>query len=132
VEESTRVPFVKGVDPALTWDASTNLIMENIYETLVAYDGRSTDKFIPWLAESWDISSNGTVLTFHLRKGILFQDGTAFNASAVKFSIDRAILINTNSGPQWLLADASNLAIKGGPRYFNAHTVRTYNASETK
>jgi peptide/nickel transport system substrate-binding protein len=132
VEESSRVPFVKGVDPALTWDASTNLIMENIYETLVAYDGRQTDKFIPWLAESWDISPNGQMITLHLRRGITFHDGTPFNATAVKFSIDRAILINTDSGPQFLLADAANMAIKGGPRYFNAKTVKNYNASEAK
>lgn len=132
VEESTRVPFVKGPDPALVWDAATNLMLENIYETLVTYDGRNIDKFIPWLAESWEISPDGLVITFHLRKGVMFQDGTPFNATAVKFSIDRAILINTDGGPQWFLADASNMAIKGGPRYFTARTVKNYNASEAK
>lgn len=40
------------------------------------------------LAESWDISKDGTVYTFHLRKGVNFTDGQPFNAAAVKANID--------------------------------------------
>ena len=131
VEESSRVPFVNGPDPANAWDDGTNVIMENIYENLVTYNGPHGDQFIPWLADSWTISPDGLVLTFHLKQGITFQDGTPFNATAVKYSIDRAILINSDGGPAWLLADPTNMAIKGGPRYSYANTVHVYNASET-
>ena len=40
------------------------------------------------LAESWDISKDGKVYTFHLRKGVTFHDGEPFNAKAVKKNIE--------------------------------------------
>src|SRR5262245_23115276 len=43
----------------------------------------------PGLAESWTISSDVKEYTFKLRKDVKFQDGTAFNAAAVKFTYDR-------------------------------------------
>lgn len=42
------------------------------------------------LAESWDISDDGRVYTFHLHDGVSFHDGSALDAGDVKFSLDRA------------------------------------------
>src|SRR5262244_1639619 len=46
-------------------------------------------KFVPDAAESWQISPDGLLYTFKLRKNVLFHDGTRVDATAVKFSIDR-------------------------------------------
>jgi len=46
-------------------------------------------KLTPQLATSWTISSDGLTYTFKLRQGVKFQDGTDFNADAVKFNIER-------------------------------------------
>jgi peptide/nickel transport system substrate-binding protein len=56
-----------------------------IYETLVVTlpDGTTA----PGLAESWTV--DGTSITFKLRQGVTFQDGTPFNAAAVKAELDR-------------------------------------------
>ena len=116
----------------MAWDAGANYVLENVYETLVTFDGSRADKFIPWLAESWTVSSDGLVYTFHLRTGIKFQDGTPFNATAVKYSLDRTILINAPDGPQFLLAPTETMAIKGAPRYYGAETIQNYNATEAK
>src|SRR5215813_4574496 len=51
----------------------------------IAPDG----KFVPDAAESWQISSEGLLYTFKLRKNVLFHDGTKLDAAAVKFNIDR-------------------------------------------
>ena len=46
-------------------------------------------KFVPSAAESWQISPDGLLYTFKLKKNVLFHDGTPVDAAAVKFSIDR-------------------------------------------
>ena len=53
-----------------------------VYEPLVTYEAGG--KLKPHLAESWDISSDGKVYTFHLRKNVTFSDGTKFDAKIVK------------------------------------------------
>lgn len=80
----------RGLDPALVDDGESAKIMVNIYEGLLKYNKDSTE-VEPSLAESWDISPDGLTYTFHLKKDVKFQDGTAFNADAVKFNIDRQL-----------------------------------------
>jgi peptide/nickel transport system substrate-binding protein len=46
-------------------------------------------KFVPDAAESWQISPDGLLYTFKLKKNVLFHDGTKVDASVVKFNIDR-------------------------------------------
>ena len=45
----------------------------------------------PLLATWWEIAPDGLTYTFHLRDGVKFQDGTPFDASIVKFNLERAI-----------------------------------------
>lgn len=56
-----------------------------VFESLVTNTGEGVK---PALAESWDISQDGLVYTFHLRKGVTFTDGEPFNAGAVKQNFD--------------------------------------------
>lgn len=77
-----------GLDPAREDDGNSFNVTNNIYETLVAFKPGTTE-LVPALATSWDISSDGLKFTFHLRKGVKFQDGTDFNADAVVFSLGR-------------------------------------------
>ncbi|HTI55653.1 MAG TPA: ABC transporter substrate-binding protein [Verrucomicrobiae bacterium] len=78
------------LDPAQVTDLNSNRVGRRVVETLVAFAEEST-QIVPGLAESWTISKDGLTYTFKLRKGIAFHDGTAFNAQAVKFSIERQI-----------------------------------------
>ena len=55
-------------------------------------------KFVPDAAESWQMSSDGLLYTFKLRKNVLFHDGTPVDAAAVKFNIDRMRDPATKSG----------------------------------
>lgn len=56
-------------------------------ETLVRYDKKGLP--VPWLATGWKIAKDLKSITFMLRKGVKFHDGTAFNADAVKWNLDR-------------------------------------------
>ncbi|MDE3122375.1 MAG: ABC transporter substrate-binding protein [Paracoccaceae bacterium] len=47
-------------------------------------------KIVPMLATGWTWSADGKALTMTLRKGVTFQDGTPFNAEAVKYNIMRS------------------------------------------
>ena len=77
-----------GVDPHIG-SAELALQMTNaVFDSLV---NRSPDgTYLPGLAERFDVSSNGCVYTFRLRRDVRFHDGTPFNASAVGFSLQRA------------------------------------------
>ncbi len=60
----------------------------NVFQGLTRFEENGT--IAPDLAESWDVTDGGKVWTFHLHKGVTFQDGTPFSAEDVKFSYDRA------------------------------------------
>jgi peptide/nickel transport system substrate-binding protein len=54
-------------------------------------------KFVPDAAESWQISTDGLLYTFKLRKNVLFHDGTRLDAAAVKTNIDHIMDPKTGS-----------------------------------
>ncbi len=90
------------LDPANAYDFHTWEIFYNIYQGLLRYPPGKTD-LVPGLAKSYDISSDGKEYTFKLRKGLKFTDGTPFDASAVKWSIDRVMALKGD--PSWLVTD---------------------------
>jgi ABC-type transport system substrate-binding protein len=92
-------------DPALSYDTASGEIIQNVYETLVFYDGEATDKFVPQLATDWTVSDDGTVWTFNIRQGVKFQEGGDLTPSDVAYSFQRGLLQGGYSSPQWLLAE---------------------------
>ena len=93
------------LDPALNYETAGGGVIQNVYETLVFYDGEATDKFVPMLAESWEVSEDGTTYTFKIREGVKFHDGADLTPSDVAYSFQRGLLYGGHSGPQWLLAE---------------------------
>ena len=77
------------LDPALAYDTASAEIIQNTYETLVFYDGEATDKFVPMLAESWELSADGMTYTFKIRSGVKFHEGQDLTASDVAYSFQR-------------------------------------------
>jgi ABC-type dipeptide/oligopeptide/nickel transport system permease component/ABC-type transport system substrate-binding protein len=69
--------------------AISQALYGNLYEGLVQF--AADGSVVPLLAESWDVSADGTVYTFHLRQGVRFQDGRPFDAGTAKFSLERAL-----------------------------------------
>src|SRR5690606_25042384 len=76
------------LDPADVTDGESIQRCDNMFEGLVEFKPNSTE-LQPGLATSWQISSDGKELTFNLRRGVKFHDGTDFNADAVVFSFAR-------------------------------------------
>ncbi len=92
-------------DPALSYDTSSGEIIQNVYQTLVFYDGEATDKFVGQLATDWTVSEDGMTWTFNIRPGVKFHEGGDLTASDVAYSFQRGLLQGGYSSPQWLLAE---------------------------
>jgi peptide/nickel transport system substrate-binding protein len=50
----------------------------------------------PMLATSWEVAEDGRSIVFELREGVLFHDGTPFDAEAVKANIERSKSLDTS------------------------------------
>ena len=84
-----------GLDPTVAAPVAVGQVTwQNVFEGLVALD--RSGAIVPGLAESWTISPDGLVYTFKLRSGVAFHDGSPFDASVARFTLDRA------RGPQSL------------------------------
>ncbi len=68
--------------------AVDSVLYANVFEGLTRF--AADGSVVPGLAESWEISEDGTLYTFRLHEGVTFHDGTAMDAEDVKFTLDRA------------------------------------------
>ena len=76
-----------GIDPHVNASSELGIPLTSVYDTLVYQTANG--RFVPGLATDWEVSDDGLVYTFHLRRDVTFHDGTPFNAEAVKFNLDR-------------------------------------------
>ncbi|WP_321366376.1 ABC transporter substrate-binding protein [uncultured Celeribacter sp.] len=93
--QEANVTIVLGEEPDLvepcmaTRSNIGRIVLGNISETLTELDVRGDEGLKPRLAESWEMVDD-TTWRFHLREGVTFSDGTAFDAADVKHSFERA------------------------------------------
>jgi len=84
------------IDPAVGNDFASSTSLANLYDTLIFPNAKGGVD--PWLATSWDISTDGMTYTFHLRSGVKFHDGSLLKASDVVYSYDRIKIIGEGYG----------------------------------
>jgi glutathione transport system substrate-binding protein len=78
---------ITGLDPHDTSDNVSYSVQSGIFERLFQFDPQM--KLEPWLATGYTSNDSATEFTLTLRKGVTFQDGTPFDAEAVKANLDR-------------------------------------------
>ena len=88
----------KNLDPALLGDTDSFSAAVNIFDRLVQYK-QGTLEVEPSLATGWETPDPLTYI-FTLRDNVYFHDSTPFNASSVKFSLDRTI--ETGEGTSYI------------------------------
>ncbi|NDL62864.1 glutathione ABC transporter substrate-binding protein GsiB [Acerihabitans arboris] len=76
------------LDPYDANDTLSQAVAKSFYQGLFGFD--KDMKQVNVLAESYQASADGLTYTIKLHKGVKFQDGTDFNAEAVKVNLDRA------------------------------------------
>ena len=84
------------IHPVYTTDSNAVMMYNLIFSQLIQLDPDT--KPVPDLAERWDISSDGLIYTFYLRKGVKFHDGVECTAEDVKFTYD-SIVTPQNESP---------------------------------
>jgi ABC-type transport system substrate-binding protein len=80
---------VKTLDPAIAYDEYSFVAVHALFDTLVDYAPDST-ALVPRLAERWEQSPDARTLTFHLRAGLAYADGTPIVARDIADSLARA------------------------------------------
>ncbi len=76
-----------GLDPHGPPGSGQNIVLPYLFDTLIYRDAENN--YHPFLAESWEVTDDGQTITFHLKEGVTFHDGTPMDAQAVKLSFDR-------------------------------------------
>ncbi|TMV11268.1 ABC transporter substrate-binding protein [Arenibacterium halophilum] len=89
--------------------AIDSVVYANIFEGLTRF--ASDGSIIPGLAESWEISEDGTTYTFTLHDGVMFHDGTTMDAEDVKFSLDRARAEDSTNAQKALFAGIQSVDV---------------------
>ena len=96
------------LDPHVDYETFGSWIAYNVYETLYTYpwDSAVTDPSVNLLAADVPVmSADGLNYTIVLKEDVTFHDGTPFNASCVKWNVERAMKIFYPDGPVWMLAE---------------------------
>jgi peptide/nickel transport system substrate-binding protein len=94
----------KTLDPHFSAQFSERYALYLLFNTLVGYDVDFT--IIPELAESWEVSDDGTEITFNLVAEATFHDGTPCDASAVEWNLNRVLDPEVNSPLRSQLEDS--------------------------
>lgn len=102
--------------PILATDSASHEIAGLVFSGLVRYDKNLN--LMGELAESWEISPDGLTITFHLRKGVTWQDGKPFTAEDVLFTYQTII------DPRTPTAYASDFLEVREARVLDLHTFQ--------
>ncbi|MFX1377877.1 MAG: ABC transporter substrate-binding protein [Promethearchaeota archaeon] len=125
------------MDPCDTWDSVSNDILDQVVETLIAYNLSDPEfPLVGRLAESWNWPDETTVV-FHLRPNVLFHDGTALTGECVLHTIERINFFGNATGtltaPHHMAFPHSLYKFAGAGPYvapiFN-HTLSSVNPSD--
>ncbi|MCK5569382.1 MAG: ABC transporter substrate-binding protein, partial [Spirochaetes bacterium] len=99
---------IQSLDPHRAYDTASGQADMNMYDTLIAFDGSSTDEFIPLLAEKVPSEENGLIrdggktYVFPIRKGVKFHNGAVLTPEDVEYSFERAMVNDQDGGPIWM------------------------------
>jgi peptide/nickel transport system substrate-binding protein len=84
------------IDPQQVQQRAVLSITRQMTDSLI-YQNPDTEEFEPWLAESWEISEDGTTYTFSLRDDVTFSDGTDLTADTVVANLDAIVAMGARA-----------------------------------
>ena len=91
------------LDPTQATDSASIVVLRSITYPLAYFDENLA--VVPGLAESWDISEDGTQITYHLKDGITYSNGDPIVAGDFVYSWKRLIDPRVAAGYSYIMAD---------------------------
>lgn len=91
----------RSLDPAKSTDVPTGRAVSYLFDGLTRFTPDA--RVVPALASRWEVSPDGRVYTFHLRRNVVFHDGTPFVARHVRRSFERVLDPRERGGRGWPL-----------------------------
>ncbi|MBN9156465.1 ABC transporter substrate-binding protein [Microbacterium sp.] len=79
------------MDPLRADYAQTNMVDNIVYEPLIKFDAAQDNKMVGALASDFAVADDAKSISFTLRDGVTFHDGTPLTAKDVQYSFDRYI-----------------------------------------
>ncbi len=110
------------LDPHVQWDPDSYAVYRNVFDNLVTRD--TAGRIVPQVATQWSQVSD-TAVTFEIRDGIKFHDGSPLTPDDVAFSVQR-IIDPAFKSPQLSQFDAIAKAEVTGPHQVTITTKRPY------
>ncbi|MFK8103296.1 MAG: ABC transporter substrate-binding protein [Saprospiraceae bacterium] len=126
---------ITSLDPAFARSQNNIWAVDHLYNGLVQLDDQLN--IVPAIAERWEISEDGLVYTFTLRKDVSFHDNACFSegkgrvvqAEDFKYSFERILAEETGSPGAWIFKDrvqATNAFEVTGPHEFKIHLQKAF------
>jgi len=116
LENNTGVTFTDNFNPLDSGSFATQMSVRSlIYEPLFEFDSLKAGTSYPWLATAYAWSNSGKTLTFTIRTGVKWSDGTAFGPADVAATFN---LVNTDAA-----ANIFGLPALASPATVSGNTV---------
>ncbi|TVR93385.1 MAG: ABC transporter substrate-binding protein [Trueperaceae bacterium] len=96
-----------GLDPHITSARSSYQVLENVIDTLITLDAEQN--LVPSLAHTWTVADDGLSVTFELREGVRFSNGTELTSQHVVTVFERLLDPETGSGNAWRMAGVTSI-----------------------
>ena len=103
------------IDPALSTDTTSGSIIDNVFENLTEITNEN--ELVPGAAESWEVSEDGLVYTFHLREDGVWSNGDPVTAHDFEYSWKRLLnpeTLSQRGNLYYVIEGAEDYNINGG------------------
>ena len=111
------------LDPAAINESITASTMRSVCDALIELDDDDATKLVPGIAESWNVSADGSTYTFKIRQGIKFPSGNPVTAEDAVWSIKRTLKLNLANAQRLREWDITAQNVDDVVKVVDAHTL---------
>ena len=89
-----NIDDIISLDPAEVFEFSGGEVIANVYDRITMFEPEDLETLVGGVAESWEISEDGSTFTFKIRDGLTFHSGNPVTAEDAAFSLQRVVILD--------------------------------------